>query len=39
MTVFKQDGAGATDSEAVVKSIHNIAEETFPGKTGNKTSP
>ena len=39
MTVFKQDGAGATDSEAVVKSMHNSAEETLPGKAGNKTSP
>ena len=39
MTVFKQDGAGATDSEAVEKSMHNSAEETLPGKAGNKTSP
>ena len=33
ITAFKQDGAVATDSEAVVKSICNIAEETFPNKT------
>ena len=32
ITAFKQDGAGATDSEAVVKSIYNIAEETFSNK-------